>query len=46
MRVSVRRTSSVYSLDVVGFIKVVEFSFPVSVFITVISLATRFMWLF
>ena len=32
-RVSVRRASSVYSLDVVGFIKVVEFCFLVAVFI-------------
>ena len=32
MMVSVRRASSIYSLDVVGFIKVVEFCFPVFVF--------------
>ena len=46
MMVSVRRASSVYSLDVVGFIKVVEFCFLVALFITVLSLATRFIWLF
>lgn len=46
MRVSVRRASSVYSLDVVGFIKVVELCFLVAVFITVISIAKRFILLF
>ena len=46
MRVSVRSASPVYSLDVVGFINVVEFCFQVAVFITVISLAARFIWLF
>ena len=46
MRVSVRRASSVYSLDVVGFINVVEVCFLVAVFIIVISLASRFIWLF